>query len=54
MGYFFNIGARASAMFFEKKFLFLLFKVTKSYQKRISKVRTIVYCSKYYQNDFRD
>ena len=37
----------------EKTFMFSLFKVTKSHQKAMSQVRTIVYWSKYYQNDFR-
>ena len=34
--------------------MILPFKVTKSHQKAMSKVRTIVCCSKFYQNDFRD
>ena len=38
---------------FAKEFLFSLFKVTKSHKKAMSKVRTIVCCCKYYQNDFR-
>ena len=33
--------------------MFLLFKVTESHQKAMSKVRTIVCCCKYYQTDFR-
>ena len=32
--------------------MILLFKVTKSHQEAMRKVRTIVCCSKYYQNDF--
>ena len=44
--------ARAPALCFSKK-MFSLFKVTKSHQKAMSQVRTIVYWSKYYQNDFR-
>ena len=34
--------------------MILPFKVTKSHQKAMSKVRTIVCCSNFYQNDFRD
>ena len=34
--------------------MILPFKVTKSHQKAMNKVRTIVCCSKFYQNDFRD
>ena len=34
--------------------MILPFKVTKSHQKAMSKVRTIVCCSKFYQSDFRD
>ena len=48
-----NVGARASVMFFKKMFMFPLSKVTKNRQKAMSKVRTIVCCSKYYQNDYR-
>ena len=48
-----NVGARASVMFFKKMFMFPLSKVTKNCQKAMSKVRTIVCCSKYYQNDYR-
>ena len=33
--------------------MILLFKVTKSHQKAMSKVQAIVCASKYYQNDFR-
>ena len=33
--------------------MILLFKVTKSHQKAMSKVQAIVCGSKYYQNDFR-
>ena len=33
--------------------MILPFKVTKSHQKAMSKVRTIVCCSNFYQNDFR-
>ena len=33
--------------------MILPFKVTKSHQKAMSKVRTIVGCSNFYQNDFR-
>ena len=33
--------------------MFSHFKVTKSYEKATSKVRTIVCCCKYYQNDLR-
>ena len=47
-----SVGARASVMFFYKIFV-SLFKVIKSHQKATSKVRTIVFCGKYYQNDFR-
>ena len=32
--------------------MFLLFEVTKSHQKAMSKVLTIACCSKYHQNDF--
>ena len=32
--------------------MILLFDVIESHQKAMSKARTIVYCSKYYQNDF--
>ena len=46
MGFLHNVGARASVMFFLKTFIFLLFKVTKSHQKAMSKVRTIVCCRK--------
>ena len=48
-----NDGARASVMFFQKIFMFSLFKVTKSHQKAMSKVRTSVCSSKYYQNNIR-
>ena len=34
--------------------MILPFKVTKSHQKAMSKVWTIVCCSKFYHNDFRD
>ena len=34
--------------------MILPFKVTKSHQKAMSKVRTIVCCSKFYHNDFCD
>ena len=51
IGFLFNVGARASVMFFWKISMFSLFKVIKSHQKVMSKVRTIVCCSKYYQND---
>ena len=47
LGFLHNVGTRASVMFFLKTFIFLLFKVTKSHQKAMSKVRTIVCCSKY-------
>ena len=47
-----SVGARANVMFFYKIFV-SLFKVIKSHQKATSKVRTIVFCGKYYQNDFR-
>ena len=33
--------------------MILPFKVTKSHQKAMSKVQTIVCCSNFYQNDFR-
>ena len=53
-GFLINADARASVMFFfQKIYKFFLFKVTKSHQKAMSKIRTIVCCSKYYQNDFR-
>ena len=40
--------------FYEKVlFLILLYKLTKSHKKAMSKVRTIVCCSKYYKNYFR-
>ena len=46
--------ARAPAyFFFQKMFMFSPFMVSKSHQKAMSKVRTIVCFSKYYQNDFR-
>ena len=38
----------------QKRFMILPFKVTKSHQKAMSKIQTIVCCSKFYQNDFRD
>ena len=47
VGFLHNVGTRASVMFFLKTFIFLLFKDTKSHQKAMSKVRTIVCCSKY-------
>ena len=52
-GFFLNVGARASVMFFWEIFMFSLFKVIKAIKKALSKVRTIVCYSKYYQNDFR-
>ena len=45
--------ARQRNVFRKKVFMLSLCKVTKGYQKAMSKVRTIVCCSKYYQNDFR-
>ena len=42
VGFLHDVGARASVMFFLKTFIFLLFKVTESHQKAMSKVRTIV------------
>ena len=54
MGFLLNVGARASVMFFLAIFMFSFFKVTKSHQKAMSKVQTIVHCRKYYQYDFRN
>ena len=45
--------ARHRIVFLYKSFTILPFRVTKSHQKATSKVRTIVCCSNFYQNDFR-
>ena len=42
IGFLLNVGARAGVMFFQKISMFSLFKVIKSHQKAMSKVRTIV------------
>ena len=52
MGFLFNVGARV-VMFLLEMFCFFLFKVTKSHQKAMSEFRTIVFCSKYHQYEFR-
>ena len=45
--------ARATVMFLLEMICFFLFKVTKSHQKAMSEFRTIVFCSKYHQCEFR-
>ena len=51
-GFLLNVGVHAIVLFLQKRFIIFLFKVTKSRQKAMSKIRIIVCCSKYYQNDF--
>ena len=51
-GFLLNVGVHAIVLFLQKLFMIFLFKVTKSLQKAMSKIRIIVCCSKYYQNDF--
>ena len=53
MGFLLSVGARATVMFLLEMFCFFLFKVTKSHQKAMSEFRTIVFCSKYHQCEFR-
>ena len=49
-GFLLNVGVNAIVLFFAE--MIFLFKVTKSRQKAMSKIRIIVCCSKFYQNDF--
>ena len=42
-----------ASCFSKKKIMFSLFKVTNNYQKAMSKVRTIICCSKYYKIKLR-
>lgn len=51
MGFLFNVGARV--VMFLLEMLFFIFKVTKSHQKAMNEVRTIVFCNKYHQYEFR-